>query len=117
MVNERSSDLDALFHALADGTRRSLLERLADGTEYSVTALAGPHRMSLAAVSKHLRVLERGGLVRRRVEGRRHLLSIDPAGLEQAAEWLAWHTRFWNERLDVLETMLADDALDGEDAG
>ncbi len=93
--------LDLVFHALADRTRRALLERLAGGPAM-VTALAAPFAMSLAAVSKHLKVLERARLVRRDVEGRVHRCSLAPEPLEEIGHWLAHYRAFWGETLDAL---------------
>ena len=102
------ADLDSAFAALADGTRRALVERLATG-EACVTELAAPFRMSLPAVSKHLRVLEEAGLVRRRRAGRAHFLSLEGGPMAAAAEWLTRHRRFWEGSLDRLAAMFADD--------
>jgi DNA-binding transcriptional ArsR family regulator len=93
--------LDDVFHALANRTRRALLKRLAGGPA-RVGELAEPHRMSVAAVSKHLFVLERAGLVRRTRDGHVQALNLDAAPLAGAAEWLAAYRSFWNERLDRL---------------
>jgi DNA-binding transcriptional ArsR family regulator len=103
------ADLDAAFSALADGTRRAIVERLATG-ETRVTDLAAPFRMSLPAVSKHVRVLEDAGLVRRRREGRTHFLSLSGEPLGAAAQWLERHRRFWEGSLDRLAAMLAEEA-------
>ncbi len=105
MVNH--SELDTVFSALSDPTRRAILERLARG-EASVTELAEPFAdaMSLPAVSKHLRVLETAGLVSRARDGRVHRLSLRPAPLKDAAEWLAYYHRFWDEQFDSLAQYL-----------
>jgi DNA-binding transcriptional ArsR family regulator len=104
-------DLDDTLIALADGTRRSILQRLASG-ESRVTEVAAPFAISLNSVSKHIRMLERAGLVRRRVAGRDHFLSLDPAPLDEAAEWMRRTREFWSARLDVLEARLrAEDAI------
>ena len=84
---EFPSALDGVFHALSDPTRRAMLAALAGG-ERSVGELAAPFDMSLAAASKHVRALERAGLLRRRVHGRRHLCSLDPAPLAAIEAWL-----------------------------
>ncbi|MCC6143233.1 MAG: winged helix-turn-helix transcriptional regulator [Candidatus Hydrogenedentes bacterium] len=97
--------LDHAFLALADPTRRAILQRLIAG-EARVTDLAHPFRMSLNAVSKHIRILERARLVRRRREGREHWLSLDQQGLDEAAAWIEQQRAFWNARLDVLEALL-----------
>lgn len=100
-------NLDRTLMALADPTRRAILRRLAAG-EARVTELAQPFAMSLNSVSKHIRVLERACLVRRRRAGREHLLSFDPAPLDEAAAWIAQQRAFWNDRLAVLESALRD---------
>lgn len=110
MVEYQASQLDALFHALGDDTRRRMLASLADG-ERSVGQLAEPFAMSLAAASKHIKALEQAGLIRREVRGRVHLCRLNAAPLAHAQEWLRHYERFWNKRLDVLEHLLrADDA-------
>ncbi|MDH5823936.1 metalloregulator ArsR/SmtB family transcription factor [Luteimonas sp. RD2P54] len=105
MVERSPERLDAVFQALSDRTRRAMLRRLADG-EASVGELAAPFDMSLAAASKHIRVLERAGLVRRTVEGRTHRVRIDAQPLHSGAEWLRHYERFWNRRLDALAELL-----------
>ena len=109
MVEHQSPALDAVFHALADGTRRAMLERLARGP-HSVGELAAPFDMSLAAASKHIQVLERAGLVRREIEGRSHKCSLQAAPMHAGAEWLRHYERFWSQRLDALESLLKQDA-------
>jgi DNA-binding transcriptional ArsR family regulator len=105
MVEERLGALDSVFHALSDRTRRAMLRSLAAG-EHNIGALAAPHRMSFAAASKHVKVLERAGLVRRRIEGRTHICRIEPAVLATADEWLRFYEHFWNDRLDGLDELL-----------
>ena len=105
---ERSGQLDAVFHALAHDARRGMLRRLAD-RELTVGELAEPLQMSLPAASKHLRVLEGAGLVRRRVIGRRHVCRLDPGPLAGADGWLRFYERYWNEQLDALERIFDDD--------
>ena len=110
MVEHDSLALDTIFHALGDATRRAMLGELASGTR-SVGELAEPFAMSLAAASKHIKVLEKAGLVRREVRGRTHMCSLDPAPLMTADQWLGIYRRFWTDRLDTLESLLrADDA-------
>lgn len=99
------TDLDLTLIALADPTRRAILQRLSRG-EARVTELAQPFAMSLNAVSKHIRMLERARLVRRRRAGREHLLSLDPRPLDAAAEWIAAQRALWNARLDALDELL-----------
>jgi DNA-binding transcriptional ArsR family regulator len=96
--------MDDVFHARAHGARRDMLGRLADG-ELTVGELAEPLTMSLAAASKHIKVLERAGLVRRTVRGRRHVCRLEPAPLASASAWLRFYERHWEERLDALEAL------------
>lgn len=97
----RQTDLDRVFRALADRTRRELLGRLAEGSAM-VTELAKPFDMSLPAVGKHLRVLEKAGLVQRTIDGRVHRCSLNALPLKTAGEWLAHYQRFWGETFDAL---------------
>jgi DNA-binding transcriptional ArsR family regulator len=104
-------DLDHTLIALADPTRRAILQRLSRG-EARVTEVAQPFDISLNSVSKHIRILERAELVKRRVSGREHFLTFNPAPMESAAEWMERHRIFWTERLDALEAALrAEDAV------
>jgi len=100
--------LDGVFRALADPTRRDMLRRLAAG-ERTITELAKPCAMSFAAASKHVRVLERAGLVHRTVRGRTHHCRLEPGPLADAQAWLNFYQRYWTERLDALETLLRTD--------
>jgi DNA-binding transcriptional ArsR family regulator len=97
--------LDATFHALAHPTRRAILAHLADG-EMTVLELAAHHTISLNSVSKHLKVLEQAGLVRRRVVGRTHHCALSAEPLHAAEDWIRPYRRFWSERLDALERYL-----------
>ena len=97
--------LSATFAALADPTRRAILARLASG-ELSVTELAEPFEMSLPAVSKHLRVLERAGLIARRRDAQRRPCRIEAGPLEDIANWTERYRRLWEARLDRLDTYL-----------
>ena len=99
--------LDDTLTALADPTRRAILARLAQG-EARVTDLARPFPISLNSVSKHIRMLERAKLVRRRIEGREHVLTLDPAPLDEAADWIAEQKTLWAWRLTQLEKVLTD---------
>jgi DNA-binding transcriptional ArsR family regulator len=105
MIEERSAALDSVFHALSHRTRRAMLRRLAAG-EHNIGELAAPHRMSFAAASKHVKVLEKAGLVRRRVDGRAHMCRLEPQLLCTADEWLRFYERFWTERLELLDGLL-----------
>ena len=97
--------LDTTFAALADPTRRAILARLASG-EASVTELAEPFAMSLPAISKHLKVLERAGLIARGREAQWRPCRLEAAPLKQAADWLEHYRRFWDQSLDRLEDYL-----------
>jgi DNA-binding transcriptional ArsR family regulator len=105
MVELEAPQLDSVFHALGDATRRRMLRKLASG-ERTVSQLAEPFAMSLAAASKHIKVLENAGLIRREVHGRTHLCRLDPGPLVSAHQWLSFYERFWTGRLDVLERLL-----------
>src|SRR5437870_12948272 len=109
MVNY-SGPLDRSFAALADPTRRAILARLALG-ESRVTDLAKPFEMSLPAVSKHLKVLEEAGLLKRRREGRVHHCRLDPRPLGPAADWISRQTAFWDKTFDRLLAYLTDELL------
>ena len=100
------ADLDRTLTALADPTRRAILQRLSQG-EARVTELARPFAMSLNSVSKHIRMLERAHLVRRRRKGREHFLSFNPQSLDEAAAWIETQRAFWTARLDALERELS----------
>ena len=102
---EQHAALDAVFRALADPTRRAMLHRLS-ARERSVGELAMPFRMTLAAASKHVKVLERAGLISRTVRGRTHVCRLAPDRLADAHAWLGFYERFWAERLDALEREL-----------
>ena len=97
--------LSRTLSALADPTRRAILSRLASG-EASVTELAAPFRMSLPAVSKHLKVLERAGLVTRGQEAQWRPRRLDAAPLKDVADWVETYRSLWEQRLDRLETYL-----------
>lgn len=99
------SSLDHIFDALADPTRRALLERIGKG-EVRVTDLARPFPISLNSISKHIRVLESAKLVRRRRVGREHLLSLNPVPLDEVAAWIESHRIEWNAAFDRLEKAL-----------
>jgi len=104
--------LDAVFHALGDATRRQMLRSLSGG-QRTVGELAQPFDMSLAAASKHIKALEKAGLVRRTIQGRTHICRLEAQPLEDAHGWIGAYERFWTSRLDVLEGLLrAEDAGD-----
>ena len=105
MVESIAPQLDSIFHALGDATRRRMLHELASG-ERTVGQLAEPFAISLAAASKHIKALEKAGLIRREVRGRTHLCRLDPGPLASAHQWLSFYQRFWTDRLAVLEEIL-----------
>jgi DNA-binding transcriptional ArsR family regulator len=105
MVKRSTATLDAAFHALAHPTRRAMVALLAGG-ERTVSELAAPFRASLAASSKHLKVLEQAGLVRRRVDGRVHTCTLRAAPLKRVADWAGEYRRFWEESFDRLDSVL-----------
>ena len=105
MVDYSSAQLDAVFRALSDPTRRAMLRRLA-GQERTVGELAEPFKMSLAAASKHVKTLEHAGLVRRTVRGRTHFCRLNPQPLAGADDWLRAYEQLWNKRLEALEALL-----------
>ena len=110
MVQQTVRPLDRVFGALSDPTRRAMLRRLA-ARERTIGELAEPYRMSFSAASKHVKVLERAGLVRRRIEGRSHICRIEAAPLSAANAWLSHYERFWTDQLDALDAVLtAEDA-------
>ncbi|WP_186389242.1 helix-turn-helix transcriptional regulator [Stappia sp. TSB10P1A] len=108
MVEQETHRLDAVFHALGDATRRQMLRALAGG-ERSVSQLAEPFDMSLAAASKHVKVLEKAGLIRREVRWRTHTCRLEPGPLAGAHDWLGFYERFWTDRLDVLDALLREE--------
>jgi DNA-binding transcriptional ArsR family regulator len=105
MVNNQKK-ITAIFAALADPTRRSILVRLSNNGEGPVTTLAKPFRISLPAVSRHLRVLETARLIDRRREGRVHMIRVRPAGFKQAQDWMAQFAAGWDFSFDALDELL-----------
>jgi len=108
MVELEAPRLDDVFHALGDATRRRMLHDLTGG-ERTVSQLAQPFAISLAAASKHIKSLEHAGLIRREVRGRTHLCRLEPQALASAHAWLSSYERFWTDRLDVLERLLREE--------
>lgn len=104
---ERAKSLDLLFAALADATRRSMLERLRKGP-LTVGELAQPYAMSLNAVSKHAKTLERAGLIRRHIRGREHSCALDRVKFDEAMSWMNHYSEFWNSRVEALEKHLLE---------
>ena len=105
MVKYKSNELDMTFGALADATRRGILEQLSGG-ESSVTKLAEPYNISLPAISKHLRVLERAGLLSQEKNGRVRRCRLDAGPMKEASDWISRYQRFWEQQLDSLAIYL-----------
>jgi DNA-binding transcriptional ArsR family regulator len=103
MVNSGTARLDSIFHALSDPTRRSIL-RSVSTREKTVGEIARPYRVSLAAVSKHLKVLESADLIHREKRGSFQIVRLNAQALKTAEEWLSYYEQFWNRRLDALQT-------------
>src|SRR5262245_1508726 len=106
MVEERSDTLSLVFRALGDPTRRAMLRRLAT-SDRTVGELARPFRMSLTAASKHVKVLERAGLVQRTIRGRTHRCRLEAQKLATAQRWITFYERFWTERFSALDALLS----------
>jgi len=105
MVNSSAARLDSIFHALSDPTRRAILHDIAT-REKTVTEIARPYPVSLAAVSKHLKVLETADLIARERRGSFQIVRLKAETLKPAEQWLAYYEKYWNQRLDALETFL-----------
>ena len=108
MVKSESAGLNAIFHALGDPTRRGMIRDLASG-DRTVSDLAEPYAISLAAASKHVKALETAGLIRREIRWRTHVCHLNAEALAAAHEWLDTYRRFWTDRLDILEDLLRQD--------
>jgi len=102
-----SPRLDRAFHALADPTRRRIVERLAHG-DHPVMEIAREFSISQPAITKHLDALERAGIIGRRRAGRQRICFLRPRGMESSVAWIARCRRLWNQRFDALDTLLAD---------
>lgn len=107
MVKSNALRLDSIFHALSDSTRRAILQDVAAESK-TVGQIAKPYAMSLAAVSKHLKVLESAELIARERRGSFHIVRLQAQSLKPAEEWIAFYSRFWNQSLDNLEKYLED---------
>ncbi len=106
MVAFSDDILDRTFSALAHPIRRAILTRLARGESASVSALAEPFEVSLMAISKHLKVMQEAGLIRREKDGRVHRCSYDPDSIGLASDWIETHRRYWEQQLDSLAAYL-----------
>ena len=117
MVKYQSSVLDRTFGALADATRRGILDQLAEG-DSSVTKLAEPFDISLPAISKHLRVLEKAGLLSQEKDGRVRRCRLDAGPMKEASDWISQYRRFWEKKLDsladYLDQLQADQQSEGD---
>jgi DNA-binding transcriptional ArsR family regulator len=107
MTAPRTRDLDAVFAALADPTRRGIVERLLARGELTVGDIAEPFKISAPAISRHLRVLEEAGLIERRVERQWRMVRVRPSALRPLQSWLARQERHWSDALDRLEAVVA----------
>ncbi len=116
MVKYSDANLDAVFAALADPTRRAILARLSSG-EARVTELAQPFAMSLPAITKHLGVLERAGLISREKDGRLRRCHLDAGPLREACSWIEHYRQFWETRLDALSQYLEENESKEESDG
>ncbi|MBN8203175.1 winged helix-turn-helix transcriptional regulator [Bacillus sp. NTK034] len=105
MVNHNNDNLNKVFHALADSTRREMVQMMAQ-KERTVSELAEPFDMSLAGISKHIKVLEGANLVERSVNGRTHICRLNTESLSEAKEWLHFYEKYWSNRFDFLESEL-----------
>lgn len=105
MNQTETIDLDRIFGALADPTRRAILGQIA-GSECSISTIAAPHALTFAAVSKHLKVLENAKLIARRKAGSFQMITLNPETLKTADQWLSFYQQFWSSRLSTLKDML-----------
>jgi len=104
-MTQTAQQLDQVFFALSDSTRRAILAQLTQGSA-TIGGLAAPFEISAPAVTKHMKVLERAGLISRKVQGREHECTLTTAGLQTAEEWLNFHRRFWESRFDAIDNLL-----------
>ena len=109
MVNYLSPEVDLLFYALSDPTRRQILTMLNQGT-HTISTLADPFKMSFVAVSKHVKILEKAKLLKRKKSGRIHECSINPEALRTAEKCIQFYTQFWNQSLDNLAAKLESES-------
>ncbi len=108
MTASNTDALDQVFMALADATRREIVHMLSNG-EKTISMLTEPFAMSMAAVSKHVKVLEKAGVVKRRIEGRTHYLSLVPEQLTGALDWISVYRYFWQQKMDNLDKLISED--------
>ncbi len=103
-------NLDQVFFALSDGTRRAILRRLTEGST-TIGELAKPFAMSSPAISKHMKILEKAGLIERRISGREHHCTLATDALKTGEDWINFHRKFWEGRLDALDDLLRNQKL------
>jgi DNA-binding transcriptional ArsR family regulator len=108
------NQLDTALSALSHTSRRAIIARLSSGGPARVTEIAAPFDMSLNAVSKHLKVLEQAGLIRRTKVGRDHIIVFDPKPLKEVARWIHSYEKFWTQHLDRLEDFFENKALENK---
>ena len=108
MVNNREIQLSRIFSALSDPTRRAMLRRLGH-EEMSVADLSQPFNMTKSAITKHVKILENAGLLRRTIDGRTHYCRLEAKPLQEASEWMKFYEKFWNEKFDALDAFLEKD--------
>jgi len=106
-MQQASSNLDQVFFALSDGTRRAILSRLTEGST-TIGELAKPFEMSSPAISRHMKVLEKAGLIERRITGRQHHCTLATGALKTAEDWISFHRKFWESRLVALQDLLTN---------
>ena len=111
---QSNPQLSQVFFALSDSTRRAILARLAEGST-TIGELAAPFEISKPAVTKHMKILERAGLIDRRIEGRKHQCSLSTSGLKTAEDWINFHRRFWESRFNALDSLLTAQDEDSEE--
>jgi DNA-binding transcriptional ArsR family regulator len=109
-MQQANGNLDQVFFALSDGTRRAILSRLSQGST-TIGELAQPFEMTAPAISRHMRILENAGLIERRIKGRKHHCSLATGALKSAEDWINFHRRFWEGRLDALDDLLRNQKL------
>ncbi len=109
-MQQVSSNLDQVFFALSDGTRRAILSRLTEGST-TIGELAKPFAMSSPAISRHMKILEKAGLIERRISGRQHHCTLATDALKTAEDWINFHREFWEGRLDALDDLLRNQKL------
>jgi DNA-binding transcriptional ArsR family regulator len=105
MVKSSTAHLDIVFHALSDSTRRAILRDIT-GKQKTVGEIARPYKMSLAAVSKHLNVLEEADLIMREKRGSFQVIHLNAHAMKRAEQWLQFYQRFWNNKLNALQNLL-----------